>query len=198
MRPGLSSSIVNKVTDGRRRTQTTEKLGGPRVTQFLDLPRNKVRALLDVRSGCFNELHDPCVRSMWQDFRGHGDSCDRGSDPERADIFLERRFPLRLRPRGGGTQGGRDRIGAGCWPRCSRPSATSSAAMLWLTRPRGRTRSPCTSRDNECAIAVLQSHQFVILGHRHLAVNARNHPRGDSRAGGALFVVMRELRTTHR
>jgi hypothetical protein len=145
-------------------TATTEKLGGPRVTQFSIFLPNKVGALLDVVR-MLNETHVHVLAVNVQDSADTAIVRIVVSDPESVqNIFLERAVAFSVcdlvvvELKEGATELGR-LLAALLAAECN---IFGSYALL--TRPRGRTALALHVEDNECAIAVLQSHQFVILG----------------------------------
>jgi hypothetical protein len=144
--------------------QTTEKTGGPRVTQFSIFLHNKVGALLDVVR-LLNELHVHVLAVNVQDSADTAIVRVVVSDPESVqNIFLERAVPFSVcdlvvvEMKDGATELGR-LLAALLAAECN---IFGSYALL--TRLRGRTALALHVEDNECAIAVLQSHQFTILG----------------------------------
>jgi hypothetical protein len=145
-------------------SQTAEKLGGPRVTQFSIFLSNRVGALLDVVR-LLNESHVHVLAVNVQDSADTAIVRIVVSDPESVqNIFLERAVPFSVcdlvvvELKEGATELGR-LLAALLAAECN---IFGSYALL--TRPRGRTALALHVEDNECATAVLQSHQFTILG----------------------------------
>ena len=145
-------------------TATTEKLGGPRVTQFSIFLANRVGALLHVVR-LLNELHVHVLAINVQDSADTAIVRIVVSDPESVQtVFLEHAVPFSVcelvvvELKEGATELGR-LLAALLAAECN---IFGSYALL--TRPRGRTALALHVEDNECAVAVLQSHQFTILG----------------------------------
>jgi hypothetical protein len=145
-------------------TATTEKLGGPRVTQFSIFLANRVGALLHVVK-LLNELHVHVLAINVQDSADTAIVRIVVSDPESVQtLFLEHGVPFSVcelvvvELKEGATELGR-LLAALLAAECN---IFGSYALL--TRPRGRTALALHVEDNECAVAVLGSHQFVILG----------------------------------
>lgn len=144
--------------------QTAEKLGGPRVTQFSIFLANKVGALLDVVR-MLNERHVHVLAVNVQDSADTAIVRIVVSDPETVqNTFLEHAVAFSVcelvvvELKDGATELGR-LLAALLAAECN---IFGSYALL--TRPRGRTALALHVEDNECAVAVLQSHQFTILG----------------------------------
>ncbi|HEV7869000.1 MAG TPA: hypothetical protein VGO90_15035 [Chthoniobacteraceae bacterium] len=144
--------------------QTTEDTGAPRVTQFSIFLANKVGALLNVVR-LLNELHVDVLAVNVQDSADTAIVRVVVSDPESVqNIFLERAVPFSVcdlvvvELKEGATELGR-LLAALLAAECN---IFGSYALM--TRPRGRTALALHVEDNDCAIAVLQSHQFMILG----------------------------------
>ena len=143
---------------------TTEKLGSPRVTQFSVFLPNKVGALLHVVR-LLNQ-HQIVVLAV-----NVQDSADTAivrivvSDPESVQtLFLESAVAFSVcelvvvELREGATELGR-LLAALLAAECN---IFGTSALL--SQPRGRTALALHVEDNECAISVLQSQQFTILG----------------------------------
>ena len=148
----------------RESTQTTEGLGGARVTQFSIFLANKVGALLDVVK-LLNE-RDVLVLALTVQ-----DSADTAivrvvvSDPDTVqDLFVENQVAYSVcdlvvvELQEGATELGR-LLAALLAAECN---IFGSYALL--TRPRGKAALALHVEDNECAAAVLNAHQFTILG----------------------------------
>ncbi len=145
-------------------TATAEKLGGPRVTQFSIFLANRVGALLHVVK-LLNELHVHVLAINVQDSADTAIVRIVVSDPESVQsLFLDHGVPFSVcelvvvELKEGATELGR-LLAALLAAECN---IFGSYALL--TRPRGRTALALHVEDNECAVSVLQSHQFVILG----------------------------------
>lgn len=145
-------------------TATTEKLGGARVTQFSIFLANRVGALLHVVK-LLNELHVHVLAINVQDSADTAIVRIVVSDPESVQqIFHEHSVPFSVcelvvvELKEGAVELGR-LLAALLAAECN---IFGSYALL--TRPRGRTALALHVEDNECAVAVLQSHQFTILG----------------------------------
>ena len=145
-------------------TATTEKLGGPRVTQFSIFLANKVGALLDIVR-LLNVRHVDVLAMNVQDSADTAIVRIVVSDPESVQhIFLERAVAFSVcdlvvvEMKEGATELGR-LLAALLAAECN---IFGSYALL--TRPRGRAALALHVEDNECAVAVLQSHEFKILG----------------------------------
>jgi hypothetical protein len=145
-------------------TKTAEKLGGSRVTQFSIFLANKVGALLDVVR-MLNEQHVHVLAINVQDSADTAIVRIVVSDPESVQaLFLERAVPFSVcelvvvELKEGATELGR-LLAALLAAECN---IFGSYALL--TRPRGRTALALHVEDNECAVSVLQSQQFTILG----------------------------------
>ena|SRR5436190_15553025 len=145
-------------------TETTEKVGGTRVTQFSIFLPNKVGALLDV----VRLLNDRDVLVLALAVQ---DSADTAivrivvSDPETVqDLFVENQVPYSVcdlvvvELNEGANELGR-LLAALLAAECN---IFGSYALL--TRPRGKAALALHVEDNDCAVAVLHSHQFTILG----------------------------------
>ncbi|MDQ3624361.1 MAG: acetolactate synthase [Verrucomicrobiota bacterium] len=144
-------------------TQTVEKLGGPRVTQFSIFLKNRVGALLEV----VRLLNESTVHVLAVSVQ---DSADTAivrivvSDPESVQkVFHERNVPFSVcelvvvELKEGATELGR-LLAALLAAECN---IFGSYALL--TRPRGRPALALHVEDNECAASVLQGQQFRIL-----------------------------------
>jgi len=145
-------------------SQTAEKLGGARVTQFSIFLSNRVGALLDVVR-ILNESHVHVLAVNVQDAADTAIVRIVVSDPESVQtIFLEHAVPFSVcdlvvvELKEGATELGR-LLAALLAAECN---IFGSYALL--TRPRGRTALALHVEDNECAVSVLASHQFTILG----------------------------------
>src|SRR5436190_17318907 len=145
-------------------SQTAEKLGGPRVTQFSIFLSNRVGALLDVVR-LLNESHVHVLAVNVQDSADTAIVRIVVSDPESVQtIFLENAVPFSVcelvvvELKEGATELGR-LLAALLAAECN---IFGSSALL--SRPRGRTALALHVEDNECAVSVLQSQQFTILG----------------------------------
>jgi len=145
-------------------TQTAEKVGGPRVTQFSVFLTNRAGALLDVVR-ILNEGHIHVLAVNVQDSADTAIVRIVVSDPESVQtLFLERAVAFSVcdlvvvELKDGATELGR-LLAALLAAECN---IFGSYALL--TRPRGRTALALHVEDNECAVSVLQSHQFTILG----------------------------------
>lgn len=145
-------------------TATAEKLGGSRVTQFSIFLANRVGALLHVVK-LLNELHVHVLAINVQDSADTAIVRIVVSDPESVQaLFLEHGVPFSVcelvvvELKEGATELGR-LLAALLAAECN---IFGSYALL--TRPRGRTALALHVEDNECAVAVLQAHQFTILG----------------------------------
>jgi hypothetical protein len=143
---------------------TAEKLGDARVTQFSIFLPNKVGALLDVVK-LLNEHHVHVLAINVQDSADSAIVRIVVSDPESVQtIFLENAVPYSVcdlvvvELREGATELGR-LLAALLAAECN---IFGSYALL--TRPRGVTALALHVEDNDCATAVLKSHQFTILG----------------------------------
>ena len=144
--------------------QTTEKLGGQRVTQFSIFLPNRVGTLLDVVR-VLNERHIHVLAISVQDSADTAIVRIVVSDPESVQtVFLESAVAFSVcelvivELREGANELGR-LLAALLAAECN---IFGSYALL--TRPRGRTALALHVEDNECATSVLQSHQFTILG----------------------------------
>ena len=145
-------------------TRTTEKMGGSRVTQFSIFLPNRVGALLDVVR-VLNERNIHVLAISVQDSADTAIVRIVVSDPENVQqMFLEHAIPFSIcdlvvvELREGATELGR-LLAALLAAECN---IFGSYALL--TRPRGRTALALHVEDNECAVAVLESQQFRILG----------------------------------
>ena len=145
-------------------SQTTEKLGGSRVTQFSIFLSNRVGALLHVVK-LLNEHHVHVLAVNVQDSADTAIVRVVVSDPESVQtIFLENAVPFSVcdlvvvELKEGATELGR-LLAALLAAECN---IFGSYALL--TRPRGRAALALHVEDNECATSVLQSQQFTILG----------------------------------
>jgi len=145
-------------------SQTAEQIGGPRVTQFSVFLPNRVGALLDVVR-ILNEYHVHVLAVNVQDAADTAIVRIVVSDPESVQtLFLERAVAFSVcelvvvELKEGATELGR-LLAALLAAECN---IFGSYALL--TRPRGRTALALHVEDNECAVSVLQSHQFTILG----------------------------------
>jgi hypothetical protein len=145
-------------------SQTAEKVGGPRVTQFSIFLSNRVGALLDVVK-LLNEHHVHVLAVNVQDSADTAIVRIVVSDPESVQqLFIENGVPYSVcdlvvvELKEGATELGR-LLAALLAAECN---IFGSYALL--TRPRGRTALALHVEDNECASSVLQSHQFTILG----------------------------------
>jgi len=143
---------------------TAEKLGGPRVTQFSIFLPNKVGALLHVVK-LLNEHHVHVLAVNVQDSADTAIVRIVVSDPESVQtVFHENAVAFSVcelvvvELREGATELGR-LLAALLAAECN---IFGSYALL--TRPRGRTALALHVEDNECAVSVLQSQQFTILG----------------------------------
>ena len=144
-------------------TQTTEKLGGPRVTQFSIFLPNRVGTLLDVVR-ILNERHIHVLAISVQDSADTAIVRIVVSDPEIVQqMFIEHAIPFSIcelvvvELKEGATELGR-LLAALLAAECN---IFGSYALL--TRPRGRTALALHVEDNECATAVLEGEQFKIL-----------------------------------
>ena len=144
--------------------QIAGKMGGPRVTQFSVFLPNKVGALLHVVR-LLNEHHVDVLAVNVQDSADTAIVRIVVSDPESVQtLFLESGVAFSVcelvvvELREGANELGR-LLAALLAAECN---IFGSYALL--TRPRGRTALALHVEDNECAISVLQSHQFTILG----------------------------------
>lgn len=145
-------------------SQTAEKIGGPRVTQFSIFLSNRVGALLQIVR-LLNEHHIHVLAVNVQDSADTAIVRIVVSDPESVQqFFIEKGVPFSVcdlvvvELREGATELGR-LLAALLAAECN---IFGSYALL--TRPRGRTALALHVEDNECATSVLQSHQFTILG----------------------------------
>jgi hypothetical protein len=145
-------------------SQTTEKLGGTRVTQFSIFLSNRVGALLHVVK-LLNEQHVHVLAVNVQDSADTAIVRVVVSDPESVQtLFLENAVPFSVcdlvvvELKEGATELGR-LLAALLAAECN---IFGSYALL--TRPRGRTALALHVEDNDCAVSVLQSQQFTILG----------------------------------
>ena len=145
-------------------SQTAEKIGGPRVTQFSIFLTNRVGALLNIVR-ILNEAHVHVLAVNVQDSADTAIVRIVVSDPESVQaLFLERAVPFSVcelvvvELKEGATELGR--------LLAALPAAECNifGSYALLTRPRGRTALALHVEDNECAVSVLQSHQFTILG----------------------------------
>ena len=144
--------------------QIAEKLGGPRVTQFSIFLPNRVGALLDIVK-LLNERHVHVLAVNVQDSADTAIVRIVVSDPESVQAtFLEHAIAFSVcdlvvvELKDGAVELGR-LLAALLAAECN---IFGSYALL--TRPRGRTALALHVEDNECAAAVIQSHQFTILG----------------------------------
>ncbi len=144
--------------------KTTEKLGSPRVTQFSVFLTNKVGALLHVVR-LLNEHHVDVLAVNVQDSADTAIVRIVVSDPETVQtLFLESAVAFSVcelvvvELREGAHELGR-LLAALLAAECN---IFGTSALL--NRPRGRTALALHVEDNECAISVLQSQQFTILG----------------------------------
>ena len=144
--------------------ETTESVGGERVTQFSIFLPNKVGALLDVVR-LLNE------RSVLVLALAVQDSADTAivrivvSDPDTVqDLFVENQVAYSVcdlvvvELKEGADELGR-LLAALLAAECN---IFGSYALL--TRPRGKAALALHVEDNECAASVLNGHQFTILG----------------------------------
>ena len=145
-------------------TRTTEKMGGARVTQFSIFLPNRVGALLDVVR-VLNERNIHVLAISVQDSADTAIVRIVVSDPENVQqMFLEHAIPFSIcdlvvvELKEGATELGA-LLAALLAAECN---IFGSYALL--TRPRGRTALALHVEDNECAVAVLESQQFTILG----------------------------------
>jgi hypothetical protein len=143
--------------------QTTESLGGHRVTQFSIFLSNRVGALLDV----VRVLNERTIHVLAISVQ---DSADTAivrivvSDPESVQqMFIEHAIPFSIcdlvvvELKEGAAELGR-LLAALLAAECN---IFGSYALI--TRPRGRSALALHVEDNECAVSVLQSQQFTIL-----------------------------------
>ena len=144
--------------------QIAGKTGGPRVTQFSVFLPNKVGALLHVVK-LLNQHHVDVLAVNVQDSADTAIVRIVVSDPESVQtLFLESAVAFSVcelvivELREGANELGR-LLAALLAAECN---IFGSYALL--TRPRGRTALALHVEDNECAVAVLQSQQFTILG----------------------------------
>ena len=144
--------------------QIAGKTGGPRVTQFSVFLPNKVGALLHVVK-LLNQHHVDVLAVNVQDSADTAIVRIVVSDPESVQtVFLESAVAFSVcelvivELREGANELGR-LLAALLAAECN---IFGSYALL--TRPRGRTALALHVEDNECAVSVLQSAQFTILG----------------------------------
>jgi hypothetical protein len=150
-------------------TQTTEKLGGPRVSQFSIFLPNRVGTLLDVvRVLTARHIHVLAIS-----VQGSADTAIVRivvSDPESVQqMFIEHAIPFSIcelvvvELQDGASELGR-LLAALLAAECN---IFGSYALL--TRPRGRPALALHVEDNECAVAVLQGAEFKILSQADLS-----------------------------
>ncbi len=142
---------------------TTEKLDGPRVTQFSIFLSNRVGALLNVVR-LLNERHVHVLAINVQDSADTAIVRIVVSDPETVQAtFHEQAVPFSVcelvvvELKEGAVELGR-LLAALLAAECN---IFGSYALL--TRPRGRTALALHVEDNECAASVIQGHGFKIL-----------------------------------
>jgi hypothetical protein len=145
-------------------SETTEKLGGPRVTQFSVFLPNKVGALLDVVR-LLNERGVDVLALAVQDSADTAIVRIVVSDPESVEeLFLENAVPASIcdlvvvELKEGASELGK-LLAALLAAECN---IFGSYALL--TRPRGKAALALHVEDNDVAIAVLQQHGFPTLG----------------------------------
>src|SRR5580698_28802 len=143
---------------------TAEGLNGPRVTQFSIFLPNRVGALMDVVR-VLNERNIVVLAISVQDSADTAIVRIVVSDPESVQqMFIEHAIPFSIcdlvvvELKEGATELGRV-LAALLAAECN---IFGSYALL--TRPRGRAALALHVEDNECAVAVLESQQFTILG----------------------------------
>lgn len=144
-------------------SETTEKSGGPRVTQFSVFLTNKVGALLDVVR-MLNERGVDVLALAVQDSADTAIVRIVVSDPETVEeAFMEKGVPASIcdlvvvELKEGASELGRllhALLAAEC-------NIFGSYALL--TRPRGKAALALHVEDNEVALAVLKQHNFSIL-----------------------------------
>jgi hypothetical protein len=150
-------------------SETTEKLDGPRVTQFSVFLPNKVGALLDL----VRMLNERGVDVLAQTVQ---DSADVAivrivvSDPESVEeLFMEKGVPASVcdlvvvELKEGASELG-NLLAALLAAECN---IFGSYALL--TRPRGKCALALHVEDNDVAVAVLGQHGFAILGQRDIS-----------------------------
>src|ERR1700677_2440561 len=145
-------------------SNTMEKIGGHRVTQFSIFLPNRVGALLDVVR-VLNERNIHVLAISVQDSADTAIVRIVVSNPENVQqMFLEHAIPFSIcdlvvvEMKEGATELGRV-LAALLAAEC-----TIFGSYALLTRPRGRAALALHVEDNECAVAVLESQQFTILG----------------------------------
>jgi hypothetical protein len=144
-------------------SRTTEKVGGPRVTQFSIFLSNRVGALLDVVK-ILNERNIHVLAISVQDSADTAIVRIVVSDPESVQqMFIEHAIPFSIcelvvvELKEGATELGR-LLAALLAAECN---IFGSYALL--TRPRGRTALALHVEDNECATTVLEGAGFRIF-----------------------------------
>lgn len=150
-------------------SETTEKTGGPRVTQFSVFLTNKVGALLDVVR-MLNERGVDVLALAVQDSADTAIVRIVVSDPETVEeAFMEKGVPASIcdlvvvELKEGASELGRllhALLAAEC-------NIFGSYALL--TRPRGKAALALHVEDNEVALAVLKQHNFSILGQEDIS-----------------------------
>ncbi len=144
-------------------TATTEKIDGPRVTQFSIFLSNKVGAFLQIVK-LLNERHVHVLAVNVQDSADTAIVRVVVSDPESVQAtFLDTGVPFTVcdlvvvELKEGATELGR-LLAALLAAECN-----IFGSYGLLTRPRGRTALALHVEDNECAISVLHGAGFTIL-----------------------------------
>ncbi len=144
-------------------SSTTEKLDGPRVTQFSIFLSNRVGEMLRIVR-LLNERHVHVLAMNVQDSADTAIVRIVVSDPETVQAtFHEHAVPFSVcdlvvvELKQGATELG-SLLAALLAAECN---IFGSYALL--TRPRGRTALALHVEDNECAISVIQGHGFTIL-----------------------------------
>ena len=144
-------------------SQTTEKLGGQRVTQFSIFLSNRVGALLDVVR-VLNERNIHVLAISVQDSADTAIVRIVVSDPESVeDLFMEQGVPASIcdlvvvELKEGASELGR-LLAALLAAECN-----IFGSYGLLTRPRGKAALALHVEDNDVAVAVLRQHRFSIL-----------------------------------
>lgn len=154
---------------GTESNETTEKIDGPRVTQFSVFLPNRVGALLDLVR-MLNERGVDVLAQTVQDAADVAIVRIVVSDPESVEeLFMEKGVPASVcdlvvvELREGASELG-NLLAALLAAECN---IFGSYALL--TRPRGKCALALHVEDNEVAVAVLNQHGFAILGQQDIS-----------------------------
>jgi hypothetical protein len=150
-------------------TATTEKHDGPRVNQFSIFLPNRVGALLDVVK-LLNDKHVHVLAVNVQDSADTAIVRIVVSDPDTVrQSFHQHNVAHSVCPlvvvelKEGAAELGK------LLAALLAAEVNIFGSYALLTRPRGRTALALHVEDNECAVAVLQAHGFVILSQQDIS-----------------------------